>query len=107
MYNEIDLHNLNFDDALKIFITKYNKLYKSGERKEIMVIHGYGSNRLDFTPVIKIKIRDFFSRNKEYLKVRLDLNPGVTYITPLKLLPIQNKKKNKKKRKEEKNVHKD
>ena len=44
MYNEIDLHYMNFDDALKVFITKYNRLYKSGDRKEIMVIHGYGSS---------------------------------------------------------------
>lgn len=107
MYNEIDLHNLNFDDALRVFISKYNKLYKIGERKEIMVIHGYASNRLDFTPVIKIKIREYFSRNKEYLKVRLDLNPGVTYVTPLKLLPIINNKKTSQKRKRKKNVHKD
>ena len=43
MYNEIDLHHMNFDDALRVFITKYNLLYKKGERREIMVIHGYGS----------------------------------------------------------------
>lgn len=43
MYNEIDLHQMNFDDALRVFITKYNSLYKKGERREIMVIHGYGS----------------------------------------------------------------
>ena len=28
MYNEIDLHYMNFDDALRVFITKYNALYK-------------------------------------------------------------------------------
>ena len=57
MYNEIDLHQMNFDDALRVFITKYNSLYKKGERREIMVIHGYGSKFLDSTPVIRTKIK--------------------------------------------------
>lgn len=93
MYNEIDLHYMNFDDALKVFVTKYNRLYKQGERKEIMVIHGYGSKYLDRTPVIRTKIREYFSRNKDCVKMRLDLNPGVTYVTPIKPLPIPAKKK--------------
>lgn len=93
MYNEIDLHYMNFDDALKVFIHKYNNLYKKGERKEIMVIHGYGSKYLDSTPVIRTKIRDYFSRNKDYVKMRLDMNPGVTYVTPLKPLPLPKKKR--------------
>ena len=74
MYNEIDLHQMNFDDALRVFITKYNSLYKKGERREIMVIHGYGSKFLDSTPVIRTKIREYFLRNKECVKMRLDMN---------------------------------
>ena len=93
MYNEIDLHYMNFDDALKVFITKYNKLYKAGDRKEIMVIHGYGSKHLESTPVIRTKIRDFFARNRDCVKMRLDMNPGVTYVTPLKPLPTPKRKK--------------
>lgn len=73
MYNEIDLHQMNFDDALRVFITKYNSLYKKGERREIMVIHGYGSKFLDSTPVIRTKIREYFLRNKECVKMRLDM----------------------------------
>lgn len=96
MYNEIDLHYMNFDDALRVFITKYNALYKSGERKEIKVIHGYGSKTLDGEAVIRTKLRAYFSRNRDCVKVRLDLNEGVTYVTPLKNLPLP-KKKNKKK----------
>ena len=82
MYNEIDLHQMNFDDALRVFITKY-----------IMVIHGYGSKFLDSTPVIRTKIREYFLRNKECVKMRLDMNPGVTYVMPLKPLPLPKKKK--------------
>ena len=33
MYNEIDLHYMNFDDALRVFITKYNALYKREREK--------------------------------------------------------------------------
>lgn len=93
MYNEIDLHYMNFDDALKVFIQKYNKLYKAGQRKEIKVIHGYGSGFLDSESVIRTKIRAYFSRNRDCVKTRLDMNPGVTYVTPLKPLPILRKKK--------------
>lgn len=93
MYNEIDLHNMNYDDALRVFVKKYNKLYKLGERKEIKVIHGYGSRSLDHTPVILTKLRAYFSRNKDSVKIRLDMNPGVTYVTPIKPLTIPKKKK--------------
>lgn len=93
MYNEIDLHQRNFDDALRVFITKYNALYKKGERKEIKVIHGYGSKFLDGEAVIRTKIRQFFSKNKDCVRMRIDLNPGVTYVMPLKNLPQPKKKK--------------
>lgn len=91
MFNEIDLHDLNYDDALKIFIDRYNVLYKKGERKEILVIHGYGSKRLESVPVIRTKIREYFLRNRDCVKMRIDLNQGVTYILPLKPLPTPGK----------------
>ena len=28
MYNEIDLHGMNYEDALRIFIQKYNEILK-------------------------------------------------------------------------------
>ena len=96
MYNEIDMHYMNYDDSLIVYITKYNDLFKSGEKKEIKVIHGYGSKTLDGEAVIRTKLRAYFSRNRDCVKVRLDLNEGVTYVTPLKNLPLP-KKKNKKK----------
>ncbi|MGL4253066.1 MAG: Smr/MutS family protein [Fusobacteriaceae bacterium] len=90
---EIDLHNMNFDTALKIFIQKYNNFYKQGGKGEVRVIHGYGAGVLDRNPVICTKIREYFSRNRENLRYRLDMNPGVTYVTPLKLLSVPKKKK--------------
>lgn len=84
---EIDLHDMDYTTALKVFINKYNSLYKAGYRKEIRVIHGYGAGTLLGKGVIREKIRGYFSRNGEYLKYRLDLNPGVTYVTPFSLLP--------------------
>ncbi|MDY5306382.1 Smr/MutS family protein, partial [Fusobacterium gastrosuis] len=49
---------------------------------EILIIHGYGAYKLDHTPILAIKIREFLSRNKDKLEYRLDINPGVTYVTP-------------------------
>lgn len=85
---EIDLHYMDYETALKFFVNKYNSFYKSGYRKEIRVIHGYGSGTLLGKGVIREKIRGYFSRNSEHLKYRVDLNPGVTYVTPLTLLPL-------------------
>lgn len=90
---EIDLHHMNFDTALKIFIQKYNQFQKIEKNREICVIHGYGSGVLDRNSVIGTKIREYFSRNRENLKYRLDLNPGVTYVTPLKPLTLPRRKK--------------
>lgn len=90
---EIDLHHMNFETALKIFIQKYNHFYRQGGKGEICIIHGYGSGVLDHSPVIGTKIREYLSRNKGNLKYRLDMNPGVTYVTPLKTLPLPKKKK--------------
>ncbi|MGL4402242.1 MAG: Smr/MutS family protein [Fusobacteriaceae bacterium] len=90
---EIDLHHMNFETALKIFIQKYNHFYKQNGKGEVRVIHGYGSGVLDKNSVICTKIREYFSRNKGNLRYRLDMNPGVTYVTPLKLLSVSKKKK--------------
>ena len=85
---EIDLHDMDYETALKVFISKYNSIYRTGYTKEIKVIHGYGAGTLLGKGVIKEKIRGYFSRNGEFLKYRLDLNPGVTYVTPFGLLPV-------------------
>ncbi|MGL5124492.1 MAG: Smr/MutS family protein [Fusobacteriaceae bacterium] len=93
LIKEIDLHDMDYETALKVFINKYNSLYKSGYIREIRVIHGYGAGTLLGKGVIREKIRGYFSRNTEYLKYRVDLNPGVTYVTPFGLLPLKKGRK--------------
>lgn len=81
MYNEIDLHNLDFKVAIQLFKKKYNEALKKKDRREILIIHGYGAYKLEHTPVLATKIRNFLSNNKDKLDYRLDINPGVTYVT--------------------------
>lgn len=83
MYNEIDLHNLDSKVAIQIFKKKYNEAIRKKDKREILIIHGYGANKLDHTPILAIKIRDFLSRNKNKLDYRLDINPGITYVVPI------------------------
>ena len=65
---EIDLHFMCSETALKLFIEKYNNIYRSGYRGEIKIIHGYGSSSLNSTDIIRQRIRSFLLRNKENLK---------------------------------------
>lgn len=83
MYNEIDLHNLDSKVAIQLFKKKYNEAIRKKDKREILIIHGYGANKLDHTPILAIKIRDFLSRNKNKLDYRLDINPGITYVVPI------------------------
>lgn len=85
--NSIDLHLMCSETALRAFREKYNEFYREGSRSEIKVIHGYGSGSLSSSDVIRQKLRNYIMRNKEYMRLRIDLNQGVTYVTPLKLLP--------------------
>lgn len=93
MYNEIDLHGMNYEDALRIFIQKYNEILKKKEKREICVIHGYGSKRLDSSAVLRENLRNYLSKQKGKLKYRLDLNPGVTYVVPIAFLEERGKRK--------------
>lgn len=90
---EIDLHHMNSEDALKIFVIKYNILFKEGYRGEIKIIHGYGSGTLLSTDIIRTKLRIFLKKNSSSLNFRLDLNPGITYVKPIKNLEINTSKK--------------
>lgn len=80
---KIDLHHLTVNEALRIFIEKYNKYYKT--EKKIEVIHGYGSGGQGGK--IKKAFHKFLSNNKEFLQSEVSLNPGLTYIYPKKKLP--------------------
>ena len=86
MYNEIDLHNLDFKVALSVFKKKYNEALKRKDKREILVIHGYGANKLGHKAVLEINLRNFLSNNRDKLNYRLDINPGVTYVTPISKL---------------------
>ena len=86
MYNEIDLHNLDFRLALSIFKRKYNQALKRKDKREILIIHGYGANKLGHIPILVTNLRIFLSKNKDKLSYRLSINPGVTYVTPISRL---------------------
>ena len=86
MYNEIDLHNLDFKLALNIFKKKYNEALKRKDKREILIIHGYGANKLGHIPILARNLRIFLSKNKDMLSYRLSINPGVTYVTPISKL---------------------
>ena len=83
MYNEIDLHNLDYKVALALFKKKYNDAIKRKDKSEILIIHRYGANKLEHNAVLATNIRLFLSKNKDKLSYRLDINPGVTYVTPI------------------------
>ena len=51
MYNEIDLHNLDYKVALALFKKKYNDAIKRKDKREILIIHGYGAHKLEHNPV--------------------------------------------------------
>jgi hypothetical protein len=80
---KIDLHHLNVNDAIRIFIEKYNENYKKEEKIE--VIHGYGSGGKGGK--IKKEFQKFIKQNNKFLKYEIPLNPGATYIYPKKMLP--------------------
>ena len=66
MYNEIDLHNLDFKLALNIFKRKYNEALKRKDKREILIIHGYGANKLGAYSYFGNKPKSFF-----YLKIKI------------------------------------
>ena len=86
MYNEIDLHNLDFRLALSIFKRKYNEALKRKDKRKILIIHGYGANKLGHIPILATNLRMFLSKNRDKLSYRLSINPGVTYVTPISRL---------------------
>lgn len=79
----IDLHHMNRNEAIRFFIDKYNEAVKSG-RKEITVIHGYGSSGKG--GVIKKELINFFDLHTSYLSYTTDSNPGATLVFPIKVI---------------------
>lgn len=79
----IDLHHMNRNEAIRFFIDRYNEAVKTG-RKEITVVHGYGSSGKG--GVIKKEIKTFFDLHSSYLSYKTDLNPGATLVFPIKII---------------------
>lgn len=71
MYKEIDLHGMNYEDALRIFIQKYNEMIRKKEKKEICVIHGYGSKRLDSSAVLRENYESFYQSKRANYSIEL------------------------------------
>lgn len=82
---EIDLHDLSVNEAIRIFIEKYNKAFKNGYKGKISVIHGYGSSGQGGK--IKRAFKTFSEEHKKFLKVEYTINPGITDVYPLKAIP--------------------
>lgn len=79
----IDLHHMNRNEAIRFFIDKYNEAVRSG-RKEITVIHGYGSSGRG--GVIKKELLNFFDLHSSYLSYTVDSNPGATLVFPTRII---------------------
>jgi len=62
---EVQLHNLDFKLALNIFKRKYNEALKRKDKREILIIHGYGANKLGHIPILATNLRVFLSKNKD------------------------------------------
>lgn len=84
---QIDLHGLDVDEALKTFVSHCNKLFAGGYRGDVDVIHGYGSSGRG--GVITSRLKGFLAGHAEYFALTewAGGNPGVTTLRQLKLLP--------------------
>lgn len=80
MYNEIDLYNFDFKLVLNIFKRKYNKVLKRKDKREILIIYGYGVNKLGYIFILVINLRVFLFKNKDKLSYRFLINFGVIYV---------------------------
>lgn len=83
---EIDLHDLSVNEAIRVFIGKYNRTFKKGYKGPISIIHGYGSSGKGGK--IKLSLKKFLEEHKNYLKLEYTLNPGITKVYPMKLIPV-------------------
>lgn len=86
---QIDLHGYTVDEALRVFISRYNE--EAGRRRpeSIRVIHGYGASGEG--GAIRRRLRRFLASSRDYLDYdrgeRLFGNPGVTVVYPVRPLP--------------------
>jgi hypothetical protein len=89
MTHRIDLHGFTVEEALREFVASYNRMFESGYRGRIEVIHGYGSSGEG--GVIRRKLRSYLATHSDRFKsvAEGDIlgNPGVTYVEAKGRLP--------------------
>jgi hypothetical protein len=85
---ELDLHGLAADEAIRVFIERYNR-HVQGSREPLRIIHGWGSSGEGGK--IRRKIREFLTQAAETLDWEpgedVEGNLGVTIVYPRKALP--------------------
>ena len=86
----IDLHNMNYYEAIRHFIRRYNELLKSGSTELIEVVHGYGASGKG--GVIKRRLQAYLKEHRDYLDFEFNssskgINQGCTLVLPKKILP--------------------
>ena len=87
----VDLHGMGVQEALKVLVSFCNRVYLSGYRGWVTVVHGYGST--NGQGVIKPRVRSLFARHGESFDFRFNdaANPGSTDVRILKPLPEQHR----------------
>jgi hypothetical protein len=87
---ELDLHGLTIDEAIRVFIERYNRHVQSN-REPLRIIHGWGSSGEGGK--IRRKIREFLAEATDKLDWKpgedVEGNLGVTIVYPRKVLPAR------------------
>jgi hypothetical protein len=87
---ELDLHGLTIDEAIRVFIERYNRSVQ-GNREPLRIIHGWGSSGEGGK--IRRKIREFLTESANNLDWQpgedVEGNLGVTIVYPRRTLPAR------------------
>lgn len=83
----LDLHGMRVAEALRVFVQAYNQRVARGDRTQIRVIHGYGSEGGE--GAIGRELRRYLARHAIEFMAGEDfsINPGFTVVYPKKPLP--------------------
>lgn len=86
---ELDVHGYTVQQALDAFVNTYNRELARQTRRDIHVIHGYGSSGEG--GVIRDRLRAYLARFADRLDwiegEALERNPGLTVVRPRRPLP--------------------
>ena len=87
---ELDLHGLTIDEAIRVFIERYNH-HVQRSREPLRIIHGWGSSGEGGK--IRRKIREFLTESSDNLDWKpgedVEGNLGVTIVYPRRALPAR------------------